>query len=1193
MNQRIRFGLGACLCLLAFIAEGFVFVSGTAANPVSKTAAVNPVCPIVPIPRDYQPTGETVPLGTDQTAAIVLPVKANAANRYAAERLQTLVKNRFKVQLPICDSETALAQAVTQRFVLAVDPKAVLNDGQSAFNGFCIRFADPLRRIEITGADDAGLIYGAEALFNLIAKDASGAAQITVAAVRDWPSIQWRGRPHSVMAHQLQPGQLDAYVHGRINFIDYRDDPRVPESLTMAARKSSMGCPPGLPIDADLARKVLDEGHRRAMYVYGTVSCNITEDKYNLLGKTFDELLALGCDGIWVSMDDTGGGKDPCLLAQYAADYMKKSGKQGHDMLFTPGGQEYTTIERPLNRAMAQIDTFNNGTWIFTRVPCKKDAQLAREIGLKQKVAWWYNYCETSYPDPKAGFIHSSAVLTTQRKDGRPSYMNLLPITPGWGSPEFDKIRDAAENVDHINIWAMCGGWPAEYAVVMFGQWGWNPENCDWNRLRDSIYDFVWGPSQVPLITEFDKTWVELKDLYLLPRNWGFRTPDNSLVRLKMVENRARALELLDKLDKLAAQLAAKAPEETALDLQRLEYQYIEPILTSLKFARKQATLDYPEYEFGQFEIQAAEIQSTKGEQAANEYLARVHATVNKQLEALSRELSELKDIEPVLDLWRVRLSKGKTVSEINKAELAKRKVEWDALVKQPVKEYLPFLEEPLEGNLTSIFDSMQNAAPAGTLATRASSDWTCAPTQAVGGYRVGTFNRGGIQTAAIVVPRHTKTQEEQFGWVEQTFDLAKLVPGNVAESIDLSKDLKAQLFLADNRIDHVYRGVRRIDVSVNGKTVFSRDLADPAAPDWIEFPVSTVSSTDSTCKIVVRVTELRPVGDHTSWVFVGPLRIVRKTAAVSESASAIESASASDVSSDVCGSHFFAFSYFTGNGEDGLHLALSRDGLNWKPINGGKPLYNQTLPGDNLMRDPSICRAPDGTFHLVWTSSWKNQFIGHASSRDLIHWTESQMIPVMAHEPTSRNTWAPEIFYDEPTEQYYIVWSSTIPGRFSESGTSEDRYDHRMYYTTTKDFQTFAPTKLYFNPGYNVIDGFLAKRGATYYLFYKDERLKIKDNPPQEGKSILVTTGPTAAGPFPPGKIISPHNWVEGPTAFQIDGDWLVLYDCYTRHQYGGVRSSDGTNWTEITDQISLPKEARHGTVFEIDESMYQQLTQ
>ena len=55
-------------------------------------------------------------------------------------------------------------------------------------------------------------------------------------------------------------------------------------------------------------------------------------------------------------------------------------------------------------------------------------------------------------------------------------------------------------------------------------------------------------------------------------------------------------------------------------------------------------------------------------------------------------------------------------------------------------------------------------------------------------------------------------------------------------------------------------------------------------------------------------------------------------------------------------------------------------------------------------MRDPSICQAPDGTFHMVWTSSWTDRIIGYASSRDLIHWSEQQAIPVMMHEPEAHN---------------------------------------------------------------------------------------------------------------------------------------------------------------------------------------------
>ena len=32
-----------------------------------------------------------------------------------------------------------------------------------------------------------------------------------------------------------------------------------------------------------------------------------------------------------------------------------------------------------------------------------------------------------------------------------------------------------------------------------------------------------------------------------------------------------------------------------------------------------------------------------------------------------------------------------------------------------------------------------------------------------------------------------------------------------------------------------------------------------------------------------------------------------------------------------------YLFSYFTRNGEDGVHLAYSRDGISWAALNGGK----------------------------------------------------------------------------------------------------------------------------------------------------------------------------------------------------------------------------------------------------------------
>lgn len=277
-----------------------------------------------------------------------------------------------------------------------------------------------------------------------------------------------------------------------------------------------------------------------------------------------------------------------------------------------------------------------------------------------------------------------------------------------------------------------------------------------------------------------------------------------------------------------------------------------------------------------------------------------------------------------------------------------------------------------------------------------------------------------------------------------------------------------------------------------------------------------------------------------------------------------------------------YLLSYFMKNGEDGLRIAASEDGLKWKPATDRFLLKPEV--GGKLMRDPSVVLGPDGVFHMVWTTSWGDRVIGCAHSKDLIHWSEQKAIPVMMHEPTARNCWAPELFYDDATKKYIIVWSTTIPGRFGLSGEKSDpNRNHRMYYTTTRDFESFAPTKLFFDPGYNVIDGFIARDGDRYLLFYKDERIA-----PEAKKIILMATSDSAEGPWKaPAKPIIPHSWVEGPSAIRIGGRWIVYFDCYREHKYGAAASTDLKTWTEITDQLSVPPGTRHGTVFKADRTI------
>ena len=273
-----------------------------------------------------------------------------------------------------------------------------------------------------------------------------------------------------------------------------------------------------------------------------------------------------------------------------------------------------------------------------------------------------------------------------------------------------------------------------------------------------------------------------------------------------------------------------------------------------------------------------------------------------------------------------------------------------------------------------------------------------------------------------------------------------------------------------------------------------------------------------------------------------------------------------------------FLFSYFKGYG-DGLHLAWSDDGFHWAVLNGDRPLVTGNAGPEKLMRDPFLLPGGDGLFHLVWTAGWHGNGIGYASSADLIHWSAQQFLPVMEHEPLTRNCWAPEIFFDETQDQYLIYWASSIPGRFPETDhTGDDGLNHRMYYVTTRDFRTFSKTKLFYDGGFNVIDATVVKDGAHYIMFMKDETL----HPCQ--KNIRFATSDKLYGTYdhisPP--ITGPY-WAEGPTAVKVSGKWIVYFDKYKLRQMGGVCSSDLKVWEDISHLLHFPPDAEHGAVVEI----------
>lgn len=282
-------------------------------------------------------------------------------------------------------------------------------------------------------------------------------------------------------------------------------------------------------------------------------------------------------------------------------------------------------------------------------------------------------------------------------------------------------------------------------------------------------------------------------------------------------------------------------------------------------------------------------------------------------------------------------------------------------------------------------------------------------------------------------------------------------------------------------------------------------------------------------------------------------------------------------------------FSYFTGNGETGLHLAWSDDGLEWHALNGGEAVLAPSVgEREQLIRDPCIVQGPDGRYHMVWTPGWGERGIGYAVSEDLIDWSEPRFLPVMAEVEGTKNSWAPEIFYDEAAAHWLVFWASTVEGRVELVETREGLWNHRMYFTTTKDFEAFTPSELLYDHGFSVIDSTIFPAGERFAMILKDERLI------PEQKNLRVAFADSPAGPWgPPSEPISGDEWAEGPTVARIGGHWHVYFDKYRQRRMGLVVSPDLNTWVDWSDRVSFPEGTRHGTVLPVSRPVLERLLQ
>ena len=292
-----------------------------------------------------------------------------------------------------------------------------------------------------------------------------------------------------------------------------------------------------------------------------------------------------------------------------------------------------------------------------------------------------------------------------------------------------------------------------------------------------------------------------------------------------------------------------------------------------------------------------------------------------------------------------------------------------------------------------------------------------------------------------------------------------------------------------------------------------------------------------------------------------------------------------------------YLFTYFTGNAPDKEQIcyALSDDGYNYTPLNGGNPVISSdTIAYTQCVRDPHILRCEDGkTFYMVVTDMKSS--LGWASNRgmvllkstDLVNWKHSAInFPTKYPKQWGNVTrvWAPETIFDRNAGKYMVFYSLRT--------NDEDSFDRIYYSYVNDDFTDLEGEPQYlFDRGTATIDGDIVYNPSDglYHLFFKSEG----------GRGIFQATSKTLTAE--PGKPLG-SQWtvheahvdqtevqVEGVGVCQsIDGkSWIVMYDCYTSHYYQFCKSPDLKHFEVVQNTATEGKfTPRHGTIIPITQA-------
>jgi hypothetical protein len=221
--------------------------------------------------------------------------------------------------------------------------------------------------------------------------------------------------------------------------------------------------------------------------------------------------------------------------------------------------------------------------------------------------------------------------------------------------------------------------------------------------------------------------------------------------------------------------------------------------------------------------------------------------------------------------------------------------------------------------------------------------------------------------------------------------------------------------------------------------------------------------------------------------------------------------------------------------------------------------------------------------FHLVWATGLKgDKGFGYAASRDLVHWSDQRYIEIMAKE-NALDLASPHLFYDQTERRFVVTWASTIAQNAIQAFQEEVENNPRIWYATTRDFQTFSDPQVLFDPNYSVKDAMLLKNGARFALVHNDNARPMQ--------SLRVAFSDGLLGPWGPRSDAFTARFTDSPAAVKLGEEWWI-YDANTQTGAAGLVKTRGfQEFTDASGHVQAPLNMRLISIVEAGRALLQGL--